>query len=132
MNYWLLKTEPETFSLADMQREGIARWDGVRNFQAKKFMMQMAVGDLAFFYHTGGSREIVGICEVVRTHYPDPTDAMKRFVAIDVKFHSKLKRPVTLQHLKSNPKFKDLLLIRQSRLSVMPIPKALWDEILSV
>ena len=105
-------------------------WDGVRNYQARNNLMNMKKKDLCFFYHSVSEKKIVGIVEVVKEYYPDPTDESGKFAAIDVKAKSSLKKPVTLEKIKQNPKLKNIPLVKQSRLSVMPITKKQWDIIL--
>ena len=128
MNYWLIKSEPDVWSI-DQQRKagkkGVA-WDGVRNFQASNNLKKMRLGDLCFFYHSNIGKEIVGIVEVVREHYIDKTDKTGRFVAVTVKFLKKLDNPVTLVEIKKNKDLSQLSLIKQSRLSVMPIDSKSW------
>lgn len=126
MAYWLMKTEPGTWSWNDQVRDGTAEWDGVRNYQASNNMKAMQVGDLAFFYHSVNEKRIVGIVEVAREYYPDPTDASGRFGMVDVKAFKPMNKPVTLADIKGEPRLQDLALIRQSRLSVMPIDKNSW------
>lgn len=128
-NYWLLKSEPSTWSWTQMLQKKTTCWDGVRNFQAQKFMKQMKCGDLGFFYHSNTGKEIVGIVEIIKEFYPDPTDETGRFGAIDVEAQSSLKTPVTLEKIKATAALKELLLIRQSRLSVMPISHEMWETI---
>lgn len=132
MTYWLLKTEPETFSYADLERLRRDRWNGVKNFTALKHLRQMQPGDLAFIYHTGKEKAVVGVAEVVTAAYPDPAENDERFVVADVVPRYRLQRPVTLKEIKATPLFQDWELVRQSRLSVMPVPEALWDAILSL
>ncbi|SCA56186.1 conserved hypothetical protein [Candidatus Terasakiella magnetica] len=129
MKHWLVKSEPGCWSWEDHVKAGIEPWDGVRNFQAAKFMKEMGQGDLAFFYHSQKEKAIVGILEVVRTAYPDPTDESARFVCVDFKACHPLKRPVTLKEIKDDPRLQELALIKQSRLSVMPIPAQAWELI---
>jgi predicted RNA-binding protein with PUA-like domain len=124
-----MKSEPEVFSIEDLRRKGASGWDGVRNYQARNYMREMAVGDRAFFYHSGDAREIVGIVEVVRTYYPDPTDATGRFGMVDFRARAPLKKPVTLAEIKAEPGLARLALVRQSRLSVMPIDDKSWARI---
>ena len=131
-NYWLLKSEPSTWSWSDQTKNKTDMWDGVRNYQARNNLMKMKKRDLCFFYHSVSEKCIVGIVEVVKEHYPDPTDNKKKFVAVDVKAIKKLKNPVSLQEIKSNKKLKNIALIKQSRLSVMPITKTEWAEILKI
>ena len=132
MNYWLLKSEPETWSWSKQVEEGSAMWDGVRNYQARNNLMKMNKGDLCFFYHSVTEKSIIGIVEVVREFYPDPTDNSGKFVVVDVKPKNKLKNPVTLEQIKNKKNLKNIPLIKQSRLSVMPIRKADWKTILKM
>jgi predicted RNA-binding protein with PUA-like domain len=121
-----MKSEPGAWSWDDQVRAGAAEWDGVRNHQAANNMKAMKVGDRAFFYHSVNEKRIVGILEVVREYYPDPTDASGRFGMVDVKAVAPMARPVTLAEIKSEPRLADLALIRQSRLSVLPVGDAEW------
>jgi len=128
MQYWLLKSEPDVWSI-DQQKKAGAKgipWDGVRNYQAAKNLRSMKKGDLCFFYHSNIGKEIVGIVEIIKTAFIDPTDKKKRFVAVQVKFKEKLKKTVTLESIKKNKDFKHLSLIKQNRLSVMPIDSKSW------
>tara|TARA_Y100001970_G_C14137395_1_gene805073 strand:+ start:697 stop:1101 length:405 start_codon:yes stop_codon:yes gene_type:complete len=129
MNYWLLKSEPTTWSWNDQVKAKIDMWDGVRNYQARNNLMKMNKGDLCFFYHSVNEKQIVGIVEVTKTHYPDPTDKSGKFVVVDVKAKKALKKPVTLEEIKSEKKLNHLAIIKQSRLSVMPIDKFSWNLI---
>ncbi len=129
MAHWLFKSEPETWSWDDQVRDGAAEWDGVRNHQAANNMKAMNVGDLGFFYHSGSERQIVGIVEVVKEYYPDHTDASGRFGMVDVKAVKKFTEPVTLAAVKAEPRLQELLLVRHSRLSVMPIDDDAWSLI---
>jgi predicted RNA-binding protein with PUA-like domain len=124
--FWLLKTEPETFSYADLERLGRDRWNGVRNFKALKHMRDMQTGDRAFIYHTGKEKAIVGVAEIIQPPYPDPEEADPRFIVVDVAPRYKLVRPVTLKEIKQNPAFEQWELVRQARLSVMPVPEHHW------
>jgi predicted RNA-binding protein with PUA-like domain len=128
-HYWLIKSEPEKWSFQMQKTHHRTHWDGVRNYQASSYLKAMALGDLAFFYHSVQGKAIVGIVEVVRSYYPDFTDPQGRFGMVDVAYKAPLPRPVSLEAIKENPKLKDLPLIRQSRLSVMPIPLDTWQEI---
>tara|TARA_B100001769_G_C21540069_1_gene308712 strand:- start:37 stop:441 length:405 start_codon:yes stop_codon:yes gene_type:complete len=130
MKYWLLKSEPNTWSWKDQVKEGQSMWDGVRNYQARNNLKKMKMGDLCFFYHSVSERSIVGIVKVVKEFYDDPTDETCRFVVVDVKAIKKLKKSVTLEQIKKEEKLKDISLIKQSRLSVMPIKKSQWDVII--
>ena len=132
INYWLLKSEPSTWSWENQVKADIEMWDGVRNYQARNNLMNMKKKDLCFFYHSVFEKKIIGIVEVVREHYPDPTDKDGRFVVTDVKTKRKLKRPVSLEEIKKTPKLSDMALIKQSRLSVMPLKKIEWDFILKL
>ena len=131
-NYWLLKSEPSTWSWQDQVNSKIDMWDGVRNYQARNNLMKMKKGDQCFFYHSVNEKSIVGIVEVHKEHYPDPTDKSKKFVAIDVMAVKKLKYPVTLDRIKKNIKLKEMPLIKQSRLSVMPLTINEFNEILKL
>ena len=134
MNYWLLKSEPNVWSIEQQLKVGAkgADWDGVRNYQAANNLKKMKKGDLCFFYHSNIGKEIVGIVEVIKTAFVDPTDKEKRFVAVKVKYKSKLKTPVSLENIKKNKDLKDIALIKQSRLSVMPIDTKCWKIILKM
>ena len=134
MNYWLLKSEPNVWSINQQIKAGAkgADWDGVRNYQAANNLKKMKKGDLCFFYHSNIGKEIVGIVEVIKTAFIDPTDKKKRFVAVKVKYKSKLETPVSLENVKKNKDLKDIALIKQSRLSVMPIDTKCWKIILKM
>ena len=134
MQYWLIKSEPDVWSLTQQEKAGVkgAIWDGVRNYQARNNLKKMKNGDLCFFYHSNIGKEIVGIVEVIKTAFIDPTDRKKRFVAVKVKYKSKLKTPVSLENIKKNKDLKDIALIKQSRLSVMPIDTKCWKIILKM
>ena len=134
MQYWLLKSEPNVWSIDQQLKVGAkgADWDGVRNYQAANNLKKMRKGDLCFFYHSNIGKEIVGIVEVIKTAFIDPTDKEKRFVAVKVKYKSKLKTPVSLENIKKNKDLKDIALIKQSRLSVMPIDTKCWKIILKM
>ena len=129
MKYWLLKTEPSTWSWDDQTKVDKEMWDGVRNYQAKNNLIKMKKGDLCFFYHSVKEKKIIGIVEVVKENYPDPTDPFKKFVVVDVKKKKKLKNPVSLEKIKLQKNLSHIALIKQSRLSVMPIDKKSWDII---
>ena len=128
MSYWLLKSEPDVWSIDQQKKAGVkgAPWDGVRNYQAAKNLKSMKKGDKCFFYHSNIGREIVGIVEVIKEAYPDTTDKSGRFVAITVKFVKKISKPVNLDKIKKNKELSHLALIKQSRLSVMPIDSKSW------
>jgi predicted RNA-binding protein with PUA-like domain len=132
INYWLLKSEPSTWSWEDQVKAGVEMWDGVRNYQARNNLKSMKKKDLCFFYHSVSEKLIIGIVEVVKEHYPDPTDKTGRFVVTDVKTKRKLKRAVSLKEIKSTPKLSEMALIKQSRLSVMPLTKNEWDTIIKI
>ena len=127
MDYWLLKSEPEEWSWDDQVKGGASMWDGVRNYQARNNLKKMKKGDLCFFYHSVSERSIVGIVEVIKEFYIDPTDESKKFVAVDVKAVKKLKKPISLDQIKHVKKLKNIPLLKQSRLSVMPLKKMDWD-----
>ena len=131
MNYWLLKSEPDVWSIDQQIKAGSKGviWDGVRNYQAANNLKNMKVGDLCFFYHSNIGKEIVGIVRVIKESFKDPTDTEKKFVAVKVKFEKKLKSPVSLENIKKNRDLKQLPLIKQSRLSVMPIDFKSWKII---
>ncbi len=132
MNYWLIKSEPETWSWDDQVRAKVDMWDGVRNYQARNNLMKMKKGDLCFFYHSVKEKKIVGIVEVVKEHYPDPTDKTGKFVVVEVKAKQKIKNPISLEQIKLDKKLNHLALIKQSRLSVMPIDKVAWTRIIKL
>ena len=128
MKYWLLKSEPNVWSIDQQIKAGVkgAPWDGVRNHQASKNLRSMKKGDKCFFYHSNIGKEIVGIVEVVKEYYLDKTDKTGRFVAVTVKFLKKLDKPVSLEKIKKNKQLSHLSIIKQSRLSVMPIDSKSW------
>ena len=128
MQYWLMKSEPDVWSIDQQEMAGKkgAPWDGVRNYQAAKNLKNMKIGDKCFFYHSNIGKEIVGIVEVIKEHYLDKTDQSGRFVAVTVKFLKKLRKPVTLEEIKKNKQLSRLSLIKQSRLSVMPVDSKSW------
>lgn len=132
MKYWLFKSEPGTWSWDDQVASGEAGtgWDGVRNYQASNNMKAMEMGDLGFFYHSVNEKRIMGIVEVSALYHPDPTDPSRRFGMVDVKAFKPVQTPVTLADIKSNPNLSEVALVRQSRLSVMPIAEEHWHEIL--
>ena len=127
MAFWLLKSEPDAYSWDDLVRQKIGRWDGVRNYTARNNLMKMKKGDLGFFYHSNIGKEIVGILKIVKEAYPDPTDETGKFVCVDVAPHKKFLRPVTLAEVRQHPDLHNLLLLNQSRLSVMPIGVDEWE-----
>ena len=132
MKYWLLKSEPDAWSWDNQVKEGASMWDGVRNYQARNNLKEMKKNDLCFFYHSVTERSIVGIVKVVKEYYPDPTDKTGRFVVVDVKATKKLKNPVSLDQIKENSRLQDIALVKQSRLSVMPLKKTEWDIIIKL
>ena len=125
---WLLKSEPDVWSIDQQKKAGVkgAIWDGVRNHQAARNLKNMKTGDLCFFYHSNIGKEIVGVVSVIKEAFIDPSDKMKKFVAVKVKFEKKLKNPVSLENIKKNRKLGQLPLIKQSRLSVMPVDSKSW------
>jgi predicted RNA-binding protein with PUA-like domain len=128
MAYWLVKTEPEEFSWETQVKRGAKGepWSGVRNFTARRHMKEMKKGDLAFFYHTGDEKQVVGIVEVIREAYPDSTDPKGVFVAVDVKAVKPIPKPVTLAAVKAEPRLKDMALTKYARLSVQPVTAEEW------
>ncbi len=131
MNYWLLKSEPDVWSIEQQKKAGIkgAAWDGVRNYQAANNLRKMKKGDLCFFYHSNIGKEIVGIVKIIKSAFIDKTDKKKRFVAVQVRFVSKFKTAISLEKIRENRKISHLPLIKQSRLSVMPIDYKSWKII---
>ena len=129
MSYWLIKSEPNTWSWNDQKKVKTTMWDGVRNYQARNNLMQMKKNDLCFFYHSVKEKQIIGIVKVSKEFYQDPTDISKKFVVVDVDFFKTLTNPVTLEMIKKQKKLSHLALIKQSRLSVMPIDKNSWNLI---
>ena len=135
MNYWLAKQEPSGprgYNILQLQKDKKTIWDGVHNNLALKHIRNMKKGDLVFFYHTGDERQVVGIMSVISDPYSNPEEENKRFVVVDVKFKKLLKTPITLEMIKKQKKFKDWELLRISRLSVMPVPKIIWDDIIKM
>ena len=135
VNYWLAKQEPSGprgYNFSKLEKEKKTVWDGVHNNLALKHIRNMKKGDQILFYHTGTERQAVGIMTVTTNPYPNPKEKEKRFVVIDVKFKKRLKQPVTLEEMKKQKKFKNWELLRISRLSVMPVPKPIWNEIIKM
>jgi predicted RNA-binding protein with PUA-like domain len=135
VNYWLAKQEPDGprgYSFETLKKDKKTIWDGVHNNLALKHMREMKDGDLVLFYHTGDERQAVGIMEIVSEPYPNPKEDNKRFIVVDVKYKKSLKRPVTLDEIKKQKIFQNWELIRISRLSVMPVPKHIWDTIIDI
>ena len=128
MQYWLLKSEPDVWSIDQQKKVGTKgiSWDGVRNYQAANNLKKMKKGDLCFFYHSNIGKEIVGIVEIIKTAFIDPTDTQKKFVAVQVKYKKTLKKSVSLENIKKNKDLKHLSIVKQSRLSVMPIDSKSW------
>lgn len=127
--YWLVKSEPDAFSWDQQVANGVEPWTGVRNHMAKNNLKAMKAGDLAFFYHSNVGKEIVGIVEIVREAYPDPTAESGDWVCVDTRAVGPMPRPVTLAAIKADPALADLALVRQSRLSVMPVSEAHWTRL---
>ena len=132
MKYWLLKSEPDAWSWDNQVKEGPSMWDGVRNYQARNNLKEMKKNDLCFFYHSVTERSVIGIVKVVKEYYQDPTDKTGRFVVVDVRATKKLKNPVSLDQIKENSKLQDIALVKQSRLSVMPLKKTEWEIIIKM
>ena len=130
--YWLVKQEPETYSWDDLVRDGKTDWTGVRNFQARNNLRQMKAGDRVLFYHSGSGKCVVGIAEVAKAAYPDPTADDPQWIAVDIKPLKYLKQSVSLEEIKSNARLKEMLLVRQSRLSVMPVTKDEFETIVKL
>ncbi len=129
MQYWLIKSEPFKYSWDQFTKDGWTFWDGVKNYQARNNLRDMKVGDQAYFYHSNEGKEIVGIAEVIKTAYQDPTTDDDRWSAVDFKMVEPLPNPVTLAEIKSNPNLEEMALVKQSRLSVAPVTKSEWKEI---
>ncbi|MFU8880826.1 MAG: EVE domain-containing protein [Rhodobacterales bacterium] len=134
MRYWLFKSEPSVWGWTDQVARGNKgeEWDGVRNYQARNFMRDMALGDLGFFYHSQDEKAIVGIVEVIKQAHPDSTTDDERWECVDIKAVKPLKKPVTLQDVKDDPRLTDMVLVRNSRLSVQPVTTKEWDIILEL
>lgn len=130
--YWLIKSEPNTWSWEQHMAKGVEPWDGVRNYQASNNMKAMAIGDRAFFYHSVKEKRIVGIVEVVSDYYPDDTDPKGRFGMVDFKAIESVNTPVTLAGIKAHPQLQDMALVRQSRLSVAPVTADEWNTIMDM
>lgn len=131
MSYWLVKSEPDAWSWDEQVKAGAkgTAWTGVRNHTAKQNLMAMKKGDRAFFYHSNVGKEIVGVVEVAREHFPDPTDKRGMFVAVDMKAVAPMPKPVTLAAIREQPKLADMALVKQSRLSVQPVTAAEWKQV---
>jgi predicted RNA-binding protein with PUA-like domain len=131
-NYWLLKTEPETYSFERLVSEKRGRWDGVRNYSARNHLRQMKLGDWALFYHTGKEKAVVGVVEIVHEHYPDPTATVGDFSAVDVEPVKKLTLPVTLSQIKAEESLRDMVLVHRARLSVQPVLAPEFKRVLTL
>lgn len=133
MNYWLVKSEPESYSWEDLNNKGEDIWDGIRNYQARNFLKEMKLGEKVLFYHSGKPKEIVGIAKVSEEAFPDQNDKEnKGWIAVKLKPLNVLSKPVTLEQIKSEDQLSNLLLIKQSRLSVMPVEKSQFDHIVKL
>ena len=134
MNYWLMKSEPSTWSWQNQIDRGDVgeSWDGVRNYQASNNMKAMEIGDLAFFYHSGNEKQIVGIAEIIELYQPDPTDASGRFGMVKIRAVKSIVTPVTLAQIKTDERLQNMALVRQSRLSVTPVTMAEWEIIMTM
>lgn len=132
VNYWLAKQEPSSYNFEQLRKDKKTMWDGVHNNLALKHINNMKKGDQIMFYHSGKEKQIVGIMEVASNPYPNPEEKNKRYVVVDVKYKKPLNRSVSLDEIKKQKKFKDWELLRISRLSVMPVPKTIWDSILKI
>ncbi len=132
VNYWLLKSDPETYGYADLERDGRTTWDGVRNAQALIYLRQMHKGDLVLVYHSGADKHIAGLAIIVRGPYIDPKARDEKLVVVDIRAQSRAATPVTLAQIKADAAFADFLLVRNSRLSVMPVPTAMWNKLMKM
>jgi predicted RNA-binding protein with PUA-like domain len=131
-SFWLVKSEPAKYAFADLERDGSTVWDGVRNNQAALYLKAMKAGDQVLYYHSQEGLAVVGVAEVAREAFPDPTDASGRFVAVELKPVRPLGRPVTLAEMKANPALAGMAMFRQFRLSVSPVTPEEWDAILKM
>ena len=131
-SYWLVKSEPFKYSWDDLVKDGSTYWDGVRNYQARNNLKAMKKGDRALYYHSNEGKEVVGVVEITREHYQDPTTDDDRWVVVDVKPVKKLKNPVTLEQIKADPAFAEMKLVRQSRLSVSPVTEDEFQRVLDL
>jgi predicted RNA-binding protein with PUA-like domain len=129
MQYWLMKSEPSAYSWEQLNKDGKTNWSGVRNFQAAANLKAMKKGDHAFFYHSNEGLAVVGICEVVKEAYPDPSDKTGKFVQVDVKPVAPMKQPVTMAEIKATPGLSDMVLVKNSRLSVQPVTATQWKAV---
>ena len=129
MNYWLMKSEPSAYSWQQLNKDGKTGWTGVRNFQASANMKKMQKGDRAFFYHSNEGLEIVGIMEIAKEYHPDPTDKTGKFGMVEVKPVAPVPTPVSMKEIKATPSLKDMVLVKNSRLSVQPVTAAEWKQV---
>lgn len=129
MNHWLLKSDPETYSFDDLERDKKTTWDGVRNNQALIFLRRMQKGDEVLIYHSGDDKAVIGLAEVIASPFPDSQFDDPKLVVVDLQFEKRLPAPISLAAIKADPVFADFGLVRQSRLSVMPVPEALWKKL---
>ena len=132
MNYWLMKSEPGAYSWDDMLKDGRTYWDGVRNYTARNNMKSMKVGDRAFFYHSVKEKTIIGVVKIVKEYYQDPTTDDDRWVVVDIEPELTLNNPITLEQVKSDDRLSDMVLVKQSRLSVQPVTKEEFDIIMNL
>ncbi len=132
MNYWLVKSEPSEYSWQQFVKDGRTHWDGVRNYQARNNLKEMKVGDLVLFYHSVKAKEVIGIARVVRAYYPDPTTDDDRWVVTDMVPEEELAKPVSLDRIKKDPRLENIALVRQARLSVMPLKREEFDAIVEM
>jgi predicted RNA-binding protein with PUA-like domain len=132
MAYWLVKSEPSTYSFDQLQKDGTTVWDGVRNYAARIHLRTMKKGDLTFFYHSNEGTEIVGIAKVAKEAYQDPTTTDEAWVAVDLKPHKKMKKPVTLAQIKADKRLTEMALVRLGRLSVQPVTEKEWDIVMEM
>jgi predicted RNA-binding protein with PUA-like domain len=132
MNYWLVKSEPCAYSWQRLEKEKKTMWDGVRNYQARNNLKEMKKGDLLLFYHSVNEKQVMGICKVAKEHYPDPTTDDKRWVVVEVEPLEALKKPVTLEAIRADERLENIALIKQSRLSVMPLAREEFDAIVEL
>ena len=132
MNYWLIKSEPGTYSWEDLKSDGQTYWDGVRNYQARNNLREMKVGDLAFFYHSVNEKRILGVAEIIKEHYQDPSTADERWVAVDVRPYKEFSTPISLGDIKAVNELSNMVLVKNSRLSVQPVRREEFDLILGM
>ena len=130
MNYWLLKSEPKDYSWFDLKHDIKVRWDGIRNYQARNYMLQMQVGDLGFFYHSGKKPGVIGVIKVISEPYADVNDT--RFVAVDIQYHQEIQNNVPLNKIAQNAELNQMKILKQSRLSISPVTQGQWNKILEL